>query len=45
MPAANPNLISRLLGAEVSWRLVLRTDRPTWISRALSLTGLRSPRT
>ena len=39
MPAANPNLISRLLAAEFSWRLLLRTDRLTWISRALSLTG------
>jgi uncharacterized membrane protein len=39
MPTANPNLISRLLAAEFSWRLLLRTDRLTWISRALSLTG------
>ena len=32
--------ISRLLGAEFSWRLLLRTDKLTWLSRGLSLTGL-----
>ena len=36
----NLSLVSRLLGAEFSWRSLLRTDKLTWISRALSLTGL-----
>ncbi len=31
---------SRLLGTELSWSRVLRTDKLTWLSRALSLTGL-----
>ena len=30
---------SRLLGAQLTWERVLRTDRLTWISRGLSLTG------
>ena len=39
------NLISRdrvrrLLGAELSWKQMVRTDKLTWLSRALSLTGL-----
>ncbi len=32
--------ITGLLGAELSWRRMLRTDKLTWLSRALSLTGL-----
>jgi uncharacterized membrane protein len=39
MPIVNPNLIPRVLGAEFGWRLLLRADRLTWISRALSLSG------
>ena len=31
---------SRLLDADVSWVRVVHTDRLTWLSRALSLTGL-----
>jgi uncharacterized membrane protein len=31
---------SRLLGTELSWKRVVRTDKLTWLSRALSLTGL-----
>ena len=30
---------SRLLGAELNWERILRTDKLTWISRGLSLTG------
>ena len=33
-------LISRILGTEVTWTRVLHTDGLTWLSRALSLTGL-----
>lgn len=32
--------LSRLLGTEVTWYRVLHTDGLTWLSRALSLTGL-----
>ncbi len=32
--------VSRLLATELSWRRVMRTDKLTWLSRALSLTGL-----
>lgn len=32
--------LSRLLGTELSWRGVLRTDKLTWLSRGLSLAGL-----
>lgn len=32
--------MSRLLGTEFTWRRVFRTDWLTWLSRALSLTGL-----
>ena len=32
--------ITGLLGTELSWRRMLRTDKLTWLSRALSLTGL-----
>ena len=31
---------SRILGTELSWQRMIRTDKLTWISRALSLTGL-----
>jgi uncharacterized membrane protein len=31
--------ISRLVDADVSWQRILQTDRLTWLSRALSLTG------
>jgi uncharacterized membrane protein len=31
---------SRLLGTQLSWARVLRTDKLTWLSRGLSLTGL-----
>jgi uncharacterized membrane protein len=31
--------ISRLVDADVSWHRMLHTDRLTWLSRALSLTG------
>lgn len=32
--------VSRLLGIEISWGRVIHTDKLTWLSRALSLTGL-----
>jgi len=32
--------LSRTLGTQVSWARVRRVDRLTWVSRALSLTGL-----
>jgi uncharacterized membrane protein len=32
--------VDRLLDAELTWRRVMRTDKLTWLSRALSLTGL-----
>jgi uncharacterized membrane protein len=38
--AANPTWTSDLLGTELSWERVLRADKLTWLSRALSLTGL-----
>jgi uncharacterized membrane protein len=31
--------LSRLVGADVSWRRIVHTDRLTWLSRALSLAG------
>ncbi len=31
---------SRILGSELSWQRMICTDKLTWISRALSLTGL-----
>lgn len=34
------NDICRLLGTDLSWDRVMRTDKLTWLSRALSLTGL-----
>ena len=40
MTAEHPTWISGLLGTEFSWSGVMRTDKLTWISRALSLTGL-----
>jgi uncharacterized membrane protein len=33
------NVISSLLGTELTWSGVVRTDKLTWLSRALSLTG------
>jgi uncharacterized membrane protein len=39
MTAEHPTWISGLLGTEFSWSGVMRTDKLTWISRALSLTG------
>lgn len=38
--AQHVGYFSRLLDAEVSWARILHTDRLTWLSRALSLTGL-----
>lgn len=32
--------LDRMLGTHFSWRRVVRTDRLTWLSRGLSLTGL-----
>ena len=40
MRVEHPNWISGLLGTEFSWSGVLRTDKLTWLSRGLSLTGL-----
>ncbi len=39
MTAANPTVMSGLLGTELSWSGVMRTDKLTWLSRLLSLTG------
>jgi uncharacterized membrane protein len=39
MTAASPTLVSGLLGADFSWSGVMRTDKLTWLSRGLSLTG------
>ena len=39
MTAASPTFISGLLGTEFSWSSVMRTDKLTWLSRGLSLTG------
>ena len=37
--ATHPTFISGLLGTGFSWRGVARTDKLTWVSRGLSLTG------
>jgi uncharacterized membrane protein len=34
------NCLSRLLDADVSWTRIVHTDKLTWLSRFLSLTGL-----
>ena len=39
MTASNPTFVSGLLGTDFSWSGVMRTDKLTWLSRALSLTG------
>ena len=39
MTASNPTFVSGLLGTDFSWSRVMRTDKLTWLSRALSLTG------
>jgi uncharacterized membrane protein len=39
MTAEHPTWIFGLLGTEFSWSRVMRTDKLTWLSRALSLTG------
>jgi uncharacterized membrane protein len=38
--STNTSSMSRLLGTEFSWYRVLHADWLTWLSRALSLTGL-----
>jgi uncharacterized membrane protein len=39
-PSQHSTWLSRLLDADVSWAGIIRTDNLTWLSRALSLTGL-----
>jgi uncharacterized membrane protein len=39
MRSTTRDAASRLLGTELSWERVVRTDRLTWLSRGLSLTG------
>jgi uncharacterized membrane protein len=39
-PGSGLSGLSRILNARVTWRGVLRTDWLTWLSRALSLSGL-----
>ncbi len=39
MSRSAQDAISSLLGTELSWARVVRTDKLTWLSRALSLTG------
>ncbi len=39
MSFAASTTINRALGTELSWARILRTDKLTWLSRALSLTG------
>jgi len=39
MTTEQPTWISGLLGTEFSWSGAIRTDKLTWLSRALSLTG------
>lgn len=39
MSGTSRHAASALLGTELSWARVLRTDKLTWLSRALSLTG------
>jgi uncharacterized membrane protein len=38
-PSNRTGRISRLLDADLSWSRIIHTDRLTWLSRALSLTG------
>jgi len=39
MSLTSLDAVSSLLGTELSWRRIVRTDKLTWLSRALSLTG------
>ncbi len=39
MSRTSRDAISALLGTELTWAKVVRTDKLTWLSRALSLTG------
>jgi uncharacterized membrane protein len=39
MSRSSQRAASAILGTELSWARVLRTDKLTWLSRALSLTG------
>jgi uncharacterized membrane protein len=39
MSLISPDAVSSVLGTDLSWARVLRTDKLTWLSRALSLAG------